>query len=43
MSQTFDLGLSFNFMQKKRVDLVDFFQTKFSTFDTRFPPYECCL
>ena len=29
MSQIFDLGLSFNFMQKKQVDLVDFFKQYF--------------
>ena len=32
MSQNFDLGISFDFYNKKQEDLVDFFLIKFSTF-----------
>ena len=52
MSQIFDLGLTFNFMQKK--DLVEFFKQNClhsiknklrpkKKIETRFPPYACCL
>ena len=50
VSQIFYLGLSFNFMQKKRVDLVDLFRHNFLhlikqklRLETSFPPYECGL